>query len=168
MSGSPPPEEKVDKSGPKPTYIYKLVPSSAPVPDVLPERLPVSEIDQKSGFVHLSTAPQIPGTLKYFFADDTRVYVLRLNYDDLVESIRWEDPEAAVCGPRAGEGMFPVGSTIQSIQRHGEYAGSYFFEQHLYNGLKLGKDEIESVAVWEKGEDDWDTALKEAASWLVY
>ncbi|THH08565.1 hypothetical protein EW145_g2627 [Phellinidium pouzarii] len=146
MSVSALPEEKVDKSGPKPTYIYKLVPSSAPVPDVLPECLPVSEIDQNSGFVHLSTALQIPGTLKYFFADDTRVYVLRLKYDDLVESIRWEDPEAAVCGPRAGEGIFP----------------------HLYNGLKLGKDEIDSVAVWEKGEDEWDAALRKAESWLVY
>ncbi|KAI5114589.1 hypothetical protein M0805_007854, partial [Coniferiporia weirii] len=98
------------------------------------------------GFVHLSTAPQVPGTLKFFFADDPRVYVLRLKYDELEANIRWEDPKAEVCGPRGGEGMFP----------------------HLYNGLKLGKDEIESVEVWEKGEDGWDEALKKAESWLVY
>lgn len=38
--------------------------------------------------------------------------------------------------------------------------------QHLYNGLKLGKDEIESVATW-KNENGWDNALEEAASWLI-
>lgn len=92
----------------KPTYIYKLVPSSAPVPSELPERLPVSEIDQASGFVHLSTAPQVLNTLKWFFGDDPLVYVLRLKYDDLESNIRWEDPKAEVCGPRGGEGMFPV------------------------------------------------------------
>jgi hypothetical protein len=38
--------------------------------------------------------------------------------------------------------------------------------QHLYNGFKLGKDEIESVATW-KNEDGWDKALEKAASWLI-
>ena len=40
--------------------------------------------------------------------------------------------------------------------------------QHLYNGLKLGKDEIESIAIWEQGEGGWDGALQKAESWLVY
>ncbi|EIN12441.1 hypothetical protein PUNSTDRAFT_110931 [Punctularia strigosozonata HHB-11173 SS5] len=130
----------------KPTYIYKLVPSSSPVPEPLPERLPVSDIDQSSGFVHLSTAPQVPGTLKFFFKDDPKVYVLRIKYDDVEDKIRWEDPKAEVCGPRGGEGMFP----------------------HLYNGLKLGKEEVESVAVWERSAAGWDEALTKAQSWLVY
>ena len=96
--------------GVKPTYIYKLVPSSAPVPNLenLPERLPVSDLDKSSGFIHLSTAVQVPNTLKWFFKDDSRMHVLRLEYDDLEKDIRWEDPKAEVCGPRAGEGMFPV------------------------------------------------------------
>ena len=38
--------------------------------------------------------------------------------------------------------------------------------KHLYNGLKLGKEEIESVATW-KNEGGWDNALEEAASWLI-
>ncbi|EJC99614.1 uncharacterized protein FOMMEDRAFT_22754 [Fomitiporia mediterranea MF3/22] len=130
----------------KPTYIYKLVPYTAPVPDELPERLPVSDIDQNSGFIHLSTAPQVPNTLKFFFGNDPKVYILRLSYEPLEKNIRWEDPKAEVCGPRGGEGMFP----------------------HLYNGLKLGKDEIESVQTWEKGDGGWDEALKKAESWLVY
>jgi hypothetical protein len=44
--------------------------------------------------------------------------------------------------------------------------GSNTLIKHLYNGLKLGKQEIESVATW-KNEDGWDNALEKAASWLV-
>ncbi|KAI0797034.1 hypothetical protein C8Q75DRAFT_862767 [Abortiporus biennis] len=128
-----------------PKFIYKLVPSSAPVPDVLPEKLPVSELDQKSGFIHLSTAKQVPGTLKFFFTNDERVYVLRIPYDHVDKDIKWEDPKAEVCGPRGGEGLFP----------------------HLYNGLKLGKDEVDRVVVWEN-KGGWDDALKKAEDWLIY
>lgn len=91
-----------------PKYVYKLVPSTASVPDPLPEKLPVSDLDQKSGFVHLSTARQIPNTLKFFFKNDPLVYVLRIEYEKVEREIRWENPDASVCGPRGGEGMFPV------------------------------------------------------------
>lgn len=136
------------KDAPKgPNYIYKLVPFSSPVPVDLPEKLPVSDIDQASGFIHLSTAHQILNTLKWFFKDDPKVYVLKINYNKFEDQIRWEDPKAEVCGPRAGEGMFP----------------------HLYNGLKLGKDEIENVEVLTQGEGGWDTAIMKAEEeWLVW
>ncbi|GLB37715.1 putative protein of unknown function (DUF952) [Lyophyllum shimeji] len=134
----------------KPNYIYKLVQHSVPTPnnhDDLPERLPVSDIDQNSGFVHLSTSVQVAGTLRHFFADDPGVYVLRIPYDPVEERIRWEDPKAEVCGPRGGEGMFP----------------------HLYNGLKLGKDEIDRVEILENGAGGWDAALEKAyMDWLVW
>ncbi|THU93829.1 hypothetical protein K435DRAFT_182854 [Dendrothele bispora CBS 962.96] len=135
----------------KPNYVYKIVPSSSPVPELpnLPERLPVSDLDQSSGFIHLSTASQIPSTLKFFFKDDTSVYILRLPYDVLEDQklIRWEDPKAEVCGPRGGEGMFP----------------------HLYNGLKLGKEEIERIEVLEKREEGWEDAIVKAETeWLVW
>jgi uncharacterized protein (DUF952 family) len=130
----------------KPTYIYKLIPSSAAPPDPLPDSLPVSDLDQTSGFIHLSTSLQVPNTLKFFFKDDPKVYVLRIPYDPVEESIKWEDPKAEVCGPRGGEGVFP----------------------HLYNGFKLGKDEVESVQTLEQGPDGWDSALKAADAWLIY
>lgn len=131
----------------KPTYIYKLIPSTTAPPDPLPATLPVSELDRSSGFIHLSTAAQIPNTLKWFFADEPRVYVLRLLYESVEKNIRWEDPKGEVCGPRGGEGMFP----------------------HLYNDLKLGHDEVESVAVWERKEGEgWDDVVKKAQDWLIY
>ncbi|KAJ7742468.1 hypothetical protein DFH07DRAFT_836568 [Mycena maculata] len=130
----------------EPTHIYKLVLSSSPVPDPLPEILPLSELDATSGFIHLSTAKQIPGTLKHFFGEDERVYVLRIKYTTVEKDIKWEDPSAEVCGERGGEGFFP----------------------HLYNGGRLGSGEIDSVHVVWKRNGNWDEALNEAESWLVY
>lgn len=91
-----------------PFYVYKLVPSTHPVHHPLPERLPVSDIDQESGFIHLSTAFQLPNTLKSFFTDELLVYVLRIEYHNVEQDIRWETPEGNVCGPRPNEGLFPV------------------------------------------------------------
>ncbi|KAG6332118.1 hypothetical protein ID866_6970 [Astraeus odoratus] len=137
-----------------PTYVYKLVSHTACTPisaEDLPEKLPVSCIDQASGFVHLSTAQQVPNTLKFFFGRDPHVHILRIPYARVEKDIRWEDPKAEVCGPRGGEGVFP----------------------HLYNGLKLGKDEVESVRVLTRLTDseegkEWEAALQDAKDWLVY
>ncbi|KAJ6539218.1 hypothetical protein B0H19DRAFT_1177739 [Mycena capillaripes] len=131
---------------PEPTYIYKLVPSSSPVPDPLPETLPLSELDDTSGFIHLSTAAQIPGTLKHFFAEHDEVYALRIKYATVEKDIKWEDPKAEICGERGGEGFFP----------------------HLYNGGRLGSGVIESVTIWHRNSGNWDEALRKAESWLVY
>ncbi|KAJ7047499.1 hypothetical protein C8F04DRAFT_1059075 [Mycena alexandri] len=130
----------------EPTYVFKLVPSSSPVPAPLPEVLPLSELDASSGFIHLSTATQIPGTLKHFFAEHDKVYVLRIEYALHKDNIKWEDPKAEVCGERGSEGFFP----------------------HLYNGGRLGSSEVESVAVWHRNSGNWDEALKKADGWLVY
>jgi len=135
--------EAEEKKGP--SYVYKLVPLSMPVPDPLPEKLEVSDVDTSSGFIHLSTSVQVPGTLKHFFGDQLRVFVLRVPLARVEELIRWEDPKGEVCGPRGGEGLFP----------------------HLYNDLKLGTDEVESVRELENS-GGWDAALEEAKDWLVY
>lgn len=92
----------------QPFYIYKLIPSTSPVPQPLPVRLPVSELDQKSGFIHLSTAFQVPNTLQGFYQDEPLVYVLRIKYQTIETDVRWETPEGNVCGPRPGEGLSPV------------------------------------------------------------
>lgn len=44
-------------SGATPTYVYKIVPAAPP--DPIPTEYPLSELDQKDGFVHLSTAAQV-------------------------------------------------------------------------------------------------------------
>ncbi|KAF9884325.1 hypothetical protein FE257_001903 [Aspergillus nanangensis] len=117
----------------QPLYVYKLVPSTAPVREPLPDQLPVSEIDEKSGFIHLSTAFQIPNTLNFFFQDEPLVYILRIPYARVVHDIRWETPDGT----------------------------------HLYNGLRLGKEQIESFSIWSN-ENGWEKALEAAKPWLLY
>lgn len=134
-----------------PKYVYKLVPydPASPIPldpKALPDALPVSAIDQSSGFIHLSTATQLLGTLTHFFASDARVYVLRVPYSPLASQglIQWDDPERAVCGERPSEGTFP----------------------HLYNGLRLGRAEVDGVWVLARGGEGWEGAVR-AAEWLA-
>ncbi|KAF8518273.1 hypothetical protein BU17DRAFT_48841 [Hysterangium stoloniferum] len=130
----------------KPTYIYKIIPVSAAPPDPLPELLPISQLDQVSGFIHLSSAIQVPKTLNLFFPDDERVYILRIPYDRVEKDIRWEDATAAVRGEYGAEGIYA----------------------HLYNGLRLGSKEVDLVAVMEREPGGWDLAAERVKAWLVY
>ncbi|KAJ5888371.1 hypothetical protein N7495_008412 [Penicillium taxi] len=129
----------------QPHYIYKIFPSTLPIREPLPNRLPVSELDEQSGFIHLSTADQVPNTLNLFFAEEPVVYVLRIAYSVIFEYIRWESPDGKRIAEGPENGLFP----------------------HLYNGLNLGRNEVESIAIWQNDEG-WEVALKDANRWLVY
>jgi hypothetical protein len=39
-------------------------------------------------------------------------------------------------------------------------------EKHLYNGLNLGRDDVESMAVWIN-EHGWEKVLLQAGPWLL-
>lgn len=128
-------------------YIYKILPEAPPNP--LPGALPPSELDRNSGFIHMSTSVQLLNTLTYFFGSSDVVGILRVPYEPISKKVRWESPDAKVCGPRGGEGMFP----------------------HIYNGLKLGTGEVEAVGVWKREEDEtWQQVIKreEEKGWLLY
>ncbi|OTB09047.1 hypothetical protein M426DRAFT_316341 [Hypoxylon sp. CI-4A] len=63
---------------PLPEYVYKIVPSAPPSP--IPSQYPLSELDQKDGFVHLSTGTQIPITADLFFTEATKIWVIKLRF----------------------------------------------------------------------------------------
>ncbi|KAI9737201.1 MAG: hypothetical protein M1818_005733 [Claussenomyces sp. TS43310] len=129
--------------GPDPTsvpYIYKIISAQTPPPTPLPVALPVSVLDQSSGYIHASVASQLLGTLNAFFGAEPRVYILRIPYARVRPVVRWEDsaglpPDRACWDARieGGAGLFP----------------------HLYNGLRLGRDEVDEVRVWEIAEAGW-------------
>ena len=50
MAPLPPPS-------PLPEFVYKIIPSAPP--DPIPDSYPLSELDQKDGFVHLSASWQV-------------------------------------------------------------------------------------------------------------
>ncbi|KAF8587764.1 hypothetical protein K439DRAFT_754832 [Ramaria rubella] len=128
-----------------PTFLYKIIPASSPPPDPLPEVLPLSPLDTTSGFIHLSTAEQIPKTLQLFFTDDTLVYILRIPYGRIEKDIVWEDATAAVRGQYGVDGVYP----------------------HLYNGGRLGNAEVESIQNWERKSGGWDDVTEAAKAWLL-
>jgi len=80
-------------------WVYKIVPVPASLADrlvePLPETLALSALDEKSGFIHLSRAKQVQGTLNHFFTNHDEIYVLRLDYPSLKDQIRWESPDAS-------------------------------------------------------------------------
>lgn len=69
---------------PPPKYIYKILPSNPAPPSPLPEALPISSLDARDGFLHMSTSTQILGTLRNFFANADAVYILRILYEDVI------------------------------------------------------------------------------------
>jgi len=146
-----------------PKYIYKIAPPH-PKPDTSTVEdgrfspiLPPSDLDISSNFIHMSTASQVLGTLERFFpvSADVRtvVYLIRVElgpFENRDGIVRWESPDAAVCGPRPGEGLFPH---------------LYFEERRLW----LRKDEIDTVreVVVEAGVSGWSKALDDLKEWLV-
>jgi uncharacterized protein (DUF952 family) len=96
-----------------PLYVYKIVPSTCPVREPLPERLPPSHIDQSSGFIHLLTALQVPSALKALFRSEPMVYVLRIPYGKVTQDIHWETPDGPLTEALPEEELCPV-----SIRQH--------------------------------------------------
>ena len=132
-------------------FVYKIIPASSflGVPISPSFLLPASSLDQQSGFIHLSTAAQIPGTLQRFFASPATskhvVYLLRVSYEPLEQKdiVKWESPDAQTRGARGDEGMFP----------------------HVYKkggDLTISGSEVESVEEVEsmEGIDGWEDALE--------
>jgi uncharacterized protein (DUF952 family) len=117
-----------------PQYLYKILPSSAQPPTPLLSALPLSPLDAADGYIHLSTATQMPATANRFFANEATLYILKVEYTRVAADIKWEE---------AKSGIFA----------------------HLYNGGKLGIDEIVDVKQWEKGDQDWKTLL-DGVAWL--
>ena len=134
---------------PKVDFIYKIVPSSPRVPVTSSGKLPmdyllpVSDLDEKDGFMHMSTAIQVPKTLNLFFStsvsDKASVYLFKVPYKPLADRgmVRWED----AAGVLDVEGSFP----------------------HIYDErkFKMSHEEVESVSevVSETSEKDWDGAV---------
>ncbi|KAI0688926.1 hypothetical protein C8Q76DRAFT_634848 [Earliella scabrosa] len=60
-----------------PPFVYKILP--APPPSPIPDVLPLSDLDRKDGFIHLSTASQIPITASLYFTSATALWLLKLD-----------------------------------------------------------------------------------------
>ncbi|KAF7545695.1 hypothetical protein G7Z17_g8983 [Cylindrodendrum hubeiense] len=109
-----------------PKFVYKILPSAPPQP--FPKENPLSELDQKDGFVHLSTATQVPGTSDLFFKDVSSLWVAKLRFVDFAESIKWEggfphlyDNFGADVVDSVENFVKPEGQTWASVMRTSEW-----------------------------------------------
>ncbi|RDL35253.1 Uncharacterized protein BP5553_07184 [Venustampulla echinocandica] len=127
-----------------PTYIYKIVPASPPLPSPLPESLPLSDLDARDGYIHASTSAQILGTLNAYFSSVPSVIILRIPYERVKERVRWE----MAVGKRPEE----KGGCWDTEGRMGGFPHIY---ETKSGELRLGREEVESVGTWNRGGERW-------------
>ena len=77
---------------PLPTYVYKILPEPPPSP--LPDALPLSPLDAKDGFIHLSTAEQVPKTAGRFFSNKCTLCLLKIPLKQIEQYVKWEEGES--------------------------------------------------------------------------
>ncbi|PVI01536.1 hypothetical protein DM02DRAFT_627575 [Periconia macrospinosa] len=112
---------------PPPTHLYKILPTAPPSP--LPPTLPLSDLDKSDGFIHLSTASQVPGTAARFFADSAELWLLKIRLD------------AVHGGVDGGEVKW------EAVEIEGEVVEF----PHLFGGEGLGVGNVEEVVRVERG-----------------
>ncbi|KAH6985937.1 hypothetical protein BKA56DRAFT_670156 [Ilyonectria sp. MPI-CAGE-AT-0026] len=71
-----------------PKFVYKILPSAPSEP--FPQKNPLSELDQKDGFIHMSIAAQVPGTCDRFFKNVPAIWVAKLKFADFADPVKWE------------------------------------------------------------------------------
>ncbi|KAK0728429.1 hypothetical protein B0T26DRAFT_738776 [Lasiosphaeria miniovina] len=75
---------------PLPEFVYKITPTAPP--DPIPEAYPLSDLDRQDGFVHLSTAWQIPITADLFFTSTPEFWILKLRLANFAPaSVKWDE-----------------------------------------------------------------------------
>lgn len=70
-----------------PKYVFKIVTAK---PGLQSTKVPLTELDEQSGFVHLSSGPQIPHTCNRFFSAVDTLYILKFPYNKLETNLKWE------------------------------------------------------------------------------
>lgn len=77
---------------PVPKYVYKISPEAPP--DPLPASLPLSALDAQDGFIHLSTATQVPTTAGLFFSMNEKLWVLKIPLKHIESNVKWVEAES--------------------------------------------------------------------------
>jgi len=109
---------------PVPTYVYKIALTPPPTP--LPHTLPLSELDQNDGFIHLSNASQTPITSSQFFSSCTTLYLLRVSSVVAKEEgsvFKWVDEGQTGCihlyganGTKGEFGRLGLGTVVDVVE----------------------------------------------------
>ena len=72
--------------------VYRILP--AEVWERVKEEIPLATIDEKDGFIHLSTKDQVRQTANLYFPPETRPVVLCFDSETFGTKLQWEKVEA--------------------------------------------------------------------------
>ncbi|KZV98084.1 hypothetical protein EXIGLDRAFT_728915 [Exidia glandulosa HHB12029] len=74
-----------------PSFVYKILSDPPPVPLASSQPL-ITPLDVQSGFMHLSTATQVPKTLARFYGTAERVFIVQIPFAGTFrEGCKWEE-----------------------------------------------------------------------------
>nr|OQO27485.1 hypothetical protein B0A51_06200 [Rachicladosporium sp. CCFEE 5018] len=76
-------------------FWYKILDDAPPKP--LPRTLPLSPLDARDDFIHLSVASQIPITAGKFFSTSSNLWVLKIQREKLVGRFEFPPPYGEAC-----------------------------------------------------------------------
>lgn len=80
-------------------FVYRISPENEWAAAQAAGALQGGQLDTISGYVHLSTAAQVAGTLALFYAGRSDLYLLKVNASKLGDGLRYDEVE--------GVGLFP-------------------------------------------------------------
>ena len=96
MTESPPPSTQ---SGPHPATIYKVLPRPEWEAAVAAGAYAGSADDRRDGYIHLSTATQLAGTLAKYFRDLPDLVLVAFDAASLGSELRWETSRGGALFP---------------------------------------------------------------------
>jgi len=77
-----------------PKFVYKIYPTTfkIPIPHASDYTFPEDTLDKSSGYFHMSSKDQLPGTLRFFFSSHETVQILKIDYAKLsaAKTVKWE------------------------------------------------------------------------------
>lgn len=91
-----------------PAFWYKILDQAPPSP--LPETLPATPLDANDGFIHLSTASQIPITAGLFFQTHKSIWVLKLRREKIDGRVEYP--------PELGESCPHIHDSTTGLGKH--------------------------------------------------
>jgi uncharacterized protein (DUF952 family) len=77
-------------------FLYKILLTSHEIPPLssLEIPIPLTSLDKKDGFIHLSNSTQVIQTAIRFFGDEDEILVMKIPYNQngIKENVKWEAP----------------------------------------------------------------------------